>query len=153
MCSGSWVTSYSPYKFLEQIDPKSRNAEAGYGSWKQQQWTARKALIPGLSVRGYATGKQAVQPLQRDISFRSGKVEAVDTSGHCVRQMYLDQIEGFLPEYLANILLDHDFDAERSFRERGNKQIRSFYCVQWYSKEPDSDEADTGYYAAAPERI
>ena len=43
--------------------------------------------------------------------------------------MYLDQIEGFLPEYLANILLDHDFDAERSFRERGiNRSVRFIAC-------------------------
>ena len=61
--------------------------------------------------------------------FSQRKVEAVDTSGHCVRQMYLDQIEGFLPEYLANILLDHDFDAERSFRERGiNRSVRFIAC-------------------------
>ena len=63
--------------------------------------------------------------------FSQRKVEAVDTSGHCVRQMYLDQIEGFLPEYLANILLDHDFDAERSFRERGiNRSVR-FIAVSY----------------------
>ena len=61
--------------------------------------------------------------------FSQRNIEAVDTTMHCVRQLDLQQIEPLLPGYLGNILLDHDFEVERSFRERGiNRSVRFISC-------------------------
>ena len=126
-CAAGVGYSYSPYKFLEQIDPKAGMLRLvmGLGTAAVDRTEGSYPRLVSLDMP-LATSCITIAEKHQ---FSQRKVEAVDTSGHCVRQMYLDQIEGFLPEYLANILLDHDFDAERSFRERGiNRSVRFIAC-------------------------
>ncbi len=126
-CAAGVGYSYSPYKFLEQIDPKAGMLRLvmGLGTAAVDRTEGSYPRLVSLDMPQATSCTTIAEKHQ----FSQRKVEAVDTSGHCVRQMYLDQIEGFLPEYLANILLDHDFDAERSFRERGiNRSVRFIAC-------------------------
>ena len=107
-----------------------------------------KAWTPGLSV-WICHWQQVVQPLQRSISFRQRKVEAVDTS-RTLRETNVsgirskDSFRKISPIFFWIMTLT---PMIRSFRiERGINivSVRSITC-SGRSKESDSDEADTGY--------
>jgi len=139
------------YKFLEQIDPKAGMLRLvmGLGTAAVDRTEGSYPRLVSLDMPQATSCTTIAEKHQ----FSQRKVEAVDTSGHCVRQMYLDQIEGFLPEYLANILLDHDFDAERSFRERGiNRSVRFIACSGIVKNQILMKQIQDNY-AVAPERI
>ncbi len=42
----------------------------------------------------------------------------------------LDVIKPYMPAYLKNLLLEHDYDAERAFRERGQRREIEFISCQ-----------------------
>ena len=57
-------------------------------------------------------------------------VEAMDVSRHQLVQMELKEIKPKLPPYLARILLEHDYEAERMFRDRGIYRDISFISCE-----------------------
>lgn len=51
--------------------------------------------------------------------FSQRKIDVIDTAEGIVEGKDLSWIEGELPSYLKGILLEHDYDAETVFRDRG----------------------------------
>ena len=53
----------------------------------------------------------------------------MDTVSHSLKQLPLTTIEQKLPDYLANVLLEHDYEIESNLRERGlNRTVRFISC-------------------------
>ena len=126
-CAAGVGYSYSPYKFLEQIDPKAGMLRLvmGLGTSAVDRTEGSYPRLVSLDMPQATSCTTIAEKHQ----FSQRNIEAVDTTGHSVRQMRLDQIEAFLPYYLENILLDHDFEVERSLRERGiNRSVRFVSC-------------------------
>ena len=61
--------------------------------------------------------------------FSQGKIEAINTEEHSPERFNLRAVEQDIPDYLANILLEHDTEAEYRLREMGNKMsVRFISC-------------------------
>lgn len=57
-------------------------------------------------------------------------IEVVSREKKCVLQIELRDIEDCLPAYLQDLLLEHDYEAERMFRDRGQRRvIRYISCT------------------------
>ena len=57
------------------------------------------------------------------------KLELINRSEGILQQVELEVVKPFMPYYLQRLLLEHDFDAERIFRERGtNRDIQFISC-------------------------
>ena len=126
-CAAGVGYSYSPYKFLQQIDPKAGMLRLvmGLGTSAVDRTEGSYPRLVSLDMPQATSCTTIAEKHQ----FSQRNIEAVDTAMHCVRQLDLKQIEPLLPVYLGNILLDHDFEVERSFRERGiNRSIRFISC-------------------------
>ena len=126
-CAAGVGYSYSPYKFLEQIDPGAGMLRLvmGLGTSAVDRTKGSYPRMVSLDMPQATSCTTVAEKHQ----FSQRNIEAVDTTMHCVRQLDLQQIEPLLPGYLGNILLDHDFEVERSFRERGlNRSVRFISC-------------------------
>ena len=126
-CAAGVGYSYSPYKFLQQIDPKAGMLRLvmGLGTSAVDRTEGSYPRLVSLDMPQATSCTTIAEKHQ----FSQRNIEAVDTTMHCVRQLDLRQIEPLLPGYLDNILLDHDFEAERSFRERGiNRSVHFISC-------------------------
>ena len=126
-CAAGVGYSYSPYKFLEQIDPGAGMLRLvmGLGTSAVDRTKGSYPRLVSLDMPQATSCTTVAEKHQ----FSQRNIEAVDTNKHCVRQLDLQQIEPLLPGYLGNILLDHDFEVERSFRERGlNRSVRFISC-------------------------
>jgi hypothetical protein len=61
--------------------------------------------------------------------FSQRAVEAMDVSEHALKRLELRDIEGKLPMYLINTLLEHDYEVEDSLKERGiYRDVRFISC-------------------------
>ena len=126
-CAAGVGYSYSPYRFLADINPSSGMLRLvmGLGTSAVDRTEGsypRLAAMDHPEASPYTTAAEKHQYSQK-------KVEAMDVSSHCLSRIGLDQIQPHLPLYLKNILLEHDDEAEGRFRERGiNRDIRFISC-------------------------
>ena len=116
-CAAGVGYSYSPYRFLADINPS-----AGMLRLVMGLGTSAVDRTEGSYPRLVALDHPEVTPnttIAEKHQFSQKKVEAMDVKNHCLSRMDLDKIVPNLPFYLKNILMDHDFDVESRLRERG----------------------------------
>ncbi len=133
-CAAGVGYSYSPYKFLEKIDPKAGMLRLvmGLGTSAVDRTEGSYPRLVSLDMPLATTSTTIAEKHQ----FSQRKVEVMDTSAHALKQLDLKQIEDKLPNYLANILLEHDFEVENQFRERGiNRWVRFISCIGLVKKQ------------------
>ena len=121
-CAAGVGYSYSPYKFLEKIDPKAGMLRLvmGLGTSAVDRTEGSYPRLVSLDMPQATNCTTIAQKHQ----FSQRKIEVVDTTRHCLRQLELDQIEAYIPGYLGKLLLEHDFEVEASMRERGiNREV------------------------------
>ncbi len=109
--------SYSPYRFLESIDPKAGMLRLvmglGTGAVDRTQGSyPRLVSLDQPTVTAAVTSAQKHQYSQR-------KVDLIHTALGRMESLELEKIESILPSYLKQLLLEHDYDTERIFRNRG----------------------------------
>lgn len=126
-CAAGVGYSYSPYRFLESIDPKAGMLRLvmGLGTSAVDRTEGSYPRLVSLDA--------PERTIYTDVSDRhqysQRKLEVVKDSERVVEQLDLSQIEPEIPPYLANLLLEHDTDAERRLREMGrNTQVRFISC-------------------------
>ncbi len=133
-CAAGVGYSYSPYKFLEKIDPKAGMLRLvmGLGTSAVDRTEGSYPRLVSLDMPQATNCTTIAQKHQ----FSQRKIEVVDTTRHCLRQLELDQIEAYIPGYLGKLLLEHDFEVEASMRERGiNREVRFISCGGLVKKE------------------
>ena len=133
-CAAGVGYSYSPYKFLEKIDPKAGMLRLvmGLGTSAVDRTEGSYPRLVSLDMPQATNCTTIAQKHQ----FSQRKIEVVDTTRHCLRQLELDQIEAYIPGYLGKLLLEHDFEVEASLRERGiNREVRFISCGGLVKKE------------------
>lgn len=116
-CAAGVGYSYSPYRFMKSIDPKAGMLRLvmglGTGAVDRTQGSYPRLISldqPELTAAVTSTQKH---------QFSQRKIDVIDMVSRKVESKDLYQIQGKLPRYLKNIVLEHDFDAEYMFRERG----------------------------------
>ena len=133
-CAAGVGYSLSPYKFLPDIDPK-----AGMLRLVMGLGTSAVDRIEGSYPRLVSLDNpqaSALTTIAEKHRFSQRNVEAMDVGGHALSKLPLAAIENCLPAYLEKILLEHDFEAENRFVERGiHRYVRFISCAGLVKKQ------------------
>ena len=116
-CAAGVGYSYSPYKFMKNIDQTAGMLRLVMGLGtnavdRKEGSYPRLVSLDAPEVTTFTTIREKHQFSQR-------KAEAVDLKERRLRQLDLSDMEPLMPEYLKRILLEHDYEVESSLRERG----------------------------------
>lgn len=119
-CAAGVGYSVSPYRVRPDLDPKAGMLRLvmGLGTSAVDRREGSYPRIVGLD-RPEATTLVSSADRHR---FSQRKIELIDTEARQIVQTYPDSILSLLPAYLKKTLLEHDYDAERAFRERGQRR-------------------------------
>ena len=126
-CAAGVGYSYSPYRFLESIDPKAGMLRLvmGLGTSAVDRTEGSYPRLVSLDAPERTIYTEVCDRHQ----YSQRKLEVVRDSERVLEQLDLSAIEPELPRYLADILLEHDTDAEYRLREMGrDTQVRFISC-------------------------
>ena len=124
-CAAGVGYSTSPYRVRPDADPA-----AGMLRLVMGLGTAAVDRIEGSYPRIVGLDKPEITTASSDAErhkFSQRSVELIDRVKRKIIQVYPDTLLPLLPDYMKDALLDHDREAERRFRERG--QNRKIYYV------------------------
>ena len=116
-CAAGVGYSYSPYKFMKNIDQSAGMLRLvmGLGTNAVDRKEGSYPRLVSLDQPGATSYVTIAEKHQ----FSQRKAEAVDLKERRLKQLSLDDLEPLMPEYLKRILLEHDYEVESSLRERG----------------------------------
>ncbi len=119
--------SYSTYRFLDSLDPKAGMLRMvmGLGTCAVDRVEGSYPRLVSLD-RPMATAYKSAAEHHR---YSQRNVQLIDTESGRLVQVPCTTAEKKLPPKLKNLLLDHDVEAERRFRDRGQfRDIRFVTC-------------------------
>ena len=126
-CAAGVGYSYSPYRFLESLDPAAGMLRLvmGLGTSAVDRTEGSYPRLVSLDQPKATVARTCAERHQ----YSQRKLELINRSAGKLEQVSLDVIQPHMPYYLKRLLLEHDFDAERAFRERGqNRDIEFISC-------------------------
>ena len=119
--------SYSPYRFLDKIDPGAGMLRLvmGLGTSAVDRTEGSYPRLVSLDMP-----EKTVYTNKADKhSYSQRKVEVVNVSEGVMSKLDLEALEPMLPKFLERLLLEHDSDTERRLREMGrNVPVRFISC-------------------------
>ena len=127
-CAAGVGYSFSPYKFLNDIDSGAGMLRLvmGLGTSAVDRTEGSYPRLVSLDkpeATNFTTIAEKHQYSQR-------KAEAVDLKARSLNRVTLETLEPFLPAYLKKQVLEHDAEAEASLRERGiDRDICFISCL------------------------
>lgn len=117
--------SYSTYKFMEEMDSSK-------GMLRLVMGLGTKAV--DRTIGDYPRLVSLDMPtalLKSDTAYRhrfsQHKIEVLDLEEGCLKEIAFEDVISLLPNFVTNTLLNHDYETERMFRDRG--QHRNIYFV------------------------
>ena len=124
-CAAGVGYSYSPYKFLSDIDSSAGMLRLvmGLGTSAVDRTEGSYPRLVSLDKpesTNFTTSAEKHRYSQR-------QAEAVDLKGRTLSRVPLKSLEPLLPPYLKSQVLEHDWEAETAFRESGIS--RSIYFI------------------------
>ena len=116
-CAAGVGYSFSPYKFLNDIDSSAGMLRlvAGLGTSAVDRTEGSYPRLVSLD-KTEATNFTTVAEKHQ---FSQRKAEVVDLKTRSLNRVPLDDLEPVLPAYVKNQVLEHDTEAEASLHERG----------------------------------
>lgn len=119
-CAAGVGYSYSPYRFLESIDPKAGMLRLvmGLGTGAVDRVTGSYPRLVSLDKPMLTAATNSVQKHQ----YSQRKIDLIDTTKGTVESWEYEKVDNELPAYLKKVLLEHDFDTERMLRESGRRR-------------------------------
>ncbi len=126
-CAAGVGYSYSPYRFLESIDPAAGMLRLvmGLGTSAVDRTEGSYPRLVSLDRPEKSVYTSAAD--RHRYSQRS--VEAINAADHALERVDLKSVEPHIPQYIANALLEHDFDAESRLREMGRpRKVQFISC-------------------------
>ncbi len=116
-CAAGVGYSFSPYKFLNDIDSSAGMLRlvAGLGTSAVDRTEGSYPRLVSLD-KPEATNFTTVAEKHQ---FSQRKAEVVDLITRSLNRVPLDDLEPVLPAYVKNQVLEHDTEAEASLHERG----------------------------------
>lgn len=119
-CAAGVGYSYSPYRFIESVNPKAGMLRLvmglGTGAVDRVQGS-----YPRLVSLDKPTATNATTSIQKH-QYSQKKIDLIDMVSASVDSRELSGVQDQLPDYLKRILLEHDLDTEMIFRERGHRR-------------------------------
>ena len=119
-CAAGVGYSFSPYKFLNDIDSSAGMLRLvmGLGTSAVDRTEGSYPRLVSLDKPEATSCTTVAQKHQ----FSQRKVEAVDLRARSLSRVPLSELEPVLPPYLKYQVLEHDAEAEASLRERGDRR-------------------------------
>ena len=124
-CAAGVGYSYSPYRFLESIDPNAGMLRLvmGLGTGAVDRAKGSYPRLVSLDKPRLSMASNSIEKHQ----YSQRRIDLIDTTKGTVESYELEQVEKELPSFVKKVLLEHDFDTERMFRERG--QFRNILFI------------------------
>lgn len=126
-CAAGVGYSYSPYRFLGDLDPSEGMLRLvmGLGTSAVDRTEGSYPRLVSLD----RPEKSVYSSTADRHRYSQRSVEAVNAAIHALERVDLKTVEPHIPRYIANALLEHDFDAESRLREMGRPQkVRFISC-------------------------
>ncbi|MBR3494758.1 MAG: phosphoenolpyruvate synthase [Clostridia bacterium] len=127
-CAAGVGYSFSPYKFLPDIDSSAGMLRLvmGLGTSAVDRTEGSYPRLVSLDkpeATNFTTSAEKHRYSQR-------QAEAVDLKDRCLRRVPLETLEPLLPREVKNLVLEHDWEAEATFRDRGiSRDICFISCL------------------------
>ncbi len=127
-CAAGVGYSYSPYRFMESLDPEAGMLRLvmGLGTSAVDR---TEGSYPRIVNLGNPTATTATNSVEKH-KYSQKKLELINRSERKLEQVNLEKIYNLLPGYIRRVLLEHDFDTERMFRDRGEDRNIEFISCQ-----------------------
>ena len=134
-CAAGVGYSLSPYRFLPSLDPKAGMLRLvmGLGTSAVDR---REGSYPRLVSLDQPEASSANTPRERH-QFSQRKIELVNQKTHRIEQVGLDSVKDLIPDYIKELVLERDYDAERVFRERGQRKEIAFISCRGLVRRAD----------------
>ena len=126
-CAAGVGYSYSPYRVMKDSDPTAGMLRLvmGLGTSAVDRTEGSYPRIVNLDM----PEKSSYSSSADKHKFSQGKAEVINMTSHTLEKLTYDKLEGDIPRYLENVLLEHDYDAESRLREMGRpRQIKFISC-------------------------
>ena len=126
-CAAGVGYSYSPYRVMKDSDPTEGMLRLvmGLGTSAVDRTEGSYPRIVNLDM----PEKTSYSSSADKHKFSQGKAEVINMSSHKLERLSYYLMESSIPKYLENVLLEHDFDAERRLREMGRpQQVKFISC-------------------------
>ena len=127
-CAAGVGYSYSPYRFMESLDPTAGMLRLvmGLGTSAVDRTEGSYPRLVSLDKPLATIAKDSGEKHR----YSQRKLELINRGAGELQQVSLDIIKPFMPQYLKKLLLERDYDAERMFYERGQNRIIEFISCQ-----------------------
>ncbi len=127
-CAAGVGYSYSPYKFMESIDQSAGMLRLvmGLGTSAVDRTEGSYPRLVSLDKPSATTARNSIEKHQ----YSQRKLELMNRATRKLERVSLDDIQKYMPFYLKRLLLEHDTDTERMFRDRGeDRDIEFISCL------------------------
>ena len=120
--------SYSPYRFMENLDPTAGMLRLvmGLGTSAVDRTEGSYPRLVSLDKPKATTARNCAEKHQ----FSQKKLELMNRASRKLEQVNPDAVKPYLPQFLRKLLFEHDYDAERMFRDRGQRREIEFVSCQ-----------------------
>jgi len=126
-CAAGVGYSYSPYRFLEKLDPSAGMLRLvmGLGTSAVDR---TEGSYPRLVSLDHPEAVSFASSAEKH-KFSQRGVDVINKETRRVEQNFPDMISDVLPDYLKKLLMEHDYDTERMLRNRGiNRNVLFVSC-------------------------
>ena len=133
-CAAGVGYSYSPYKVMKEADATAGMLRLvmGLGTSAVDRTEGSYPRIVNLD-NPQKTSYSSSADKHR---FSQGKAEVINMTSHELEKIMCDKLESDIPGYLADILMEHDYEAESRLREMGrSRSVRFVSCKGLVSNE------------------
>ena len=131
-CAAGVGYSFSPYRFLQTLNP-----EAGMLRLVMGLGTSAVDRTEGAYPRLVSMDQPQATPYHSCAEkhrYSQRMISLIDKTTASFRYVSLDELIGSLPMWLRRILLEHDTQAERILRERGDRRSVEFVSCHGLTK-------------------
>jgi hypothetical protein len=127
--------SYSPYRFMEDLDPNAGMLRLvmGLGTSAVDRTEGSYPRLVSLDKPQATTSRNCTEKHQ----FSQRRLELMNRAARKLEQVSPDMIKPYLPDYMKRLLFEHDLDAERMFRERGQSRTVEFVSCKGVVEKDD----------------
>ena len=126
-CAAGVGYSLSPYRIMKDSDPSAGMLRLvmGLGTSAVDRTEGSYPRIVNLDKPERSTYSSSADKHR----FSQGKAEVINVSSRSLQKLPYTLLESSIPQYLENILLEHDYEAESKLREMGRpRQVKFISC-------------------------
>ena len=127
--------SYSPYRFMDDLDPTAGMLRLvmGLGTSAVDRTEGSYPRLVNLDRPKATTARDSVERHQ----YSQRRLELMNRASRKLEQVEPDVVEPFLPSFMKKLLFEHDFDTERMYREQGHSRDIEFVSCQGIVEKED----------------